>query len=71
MENYDFDEDGDPEWACKHCDAYCHEAEEDGEVDCGPSGVVVEWHPRADEDEPRESADLETKLDHLMRDGDS
>lgn len=51
IENDDFEDEGDPEFACKHCDAMCHAkddldiGDDPARIDAGffePSGIVIE-----------------------------
>ena len=48
MENDDFEDESDPEFACKHCDAKCHAIGDDEAEHMEPSGVVIQPEPRAD-----------------------
>lgn len=50
IDNGYFFEGGDPEYQCKHCDAFCH-AIDDVDGFSEPSGVLVRWVPREADDE--------------------
>lgn len=44
IENTDFSDEGDPEFQCKHCPAYC-DSEDDQDGLAMPTGVVRAWTP--------------------------
>lgn len=58
IENFDFSEGGDPEYACKHCDSYCH-ARDDEDGFSEADGVVVQWTP------PVSAAELLAEIERM------